>query len=75
MHSTVVDVLSRVPPIEGTEVELRFPVPAGYFETIREQFALGREEQYTISVLAYADATDLRCLDAGNASVHADIVS
>lgn len=63
MHSTVVDVLSRVPPIEGTEVELRFPVPAGYFETIREQFALGREEQYTISVLAYADATDLRCLD------------
>lgn len=63
MHSIVHDVLSRVPGVEGTEIEVRLTVPAPYFAKLHEQFSWGREGTYTDVEVKYADANDIRCID------------
>lgn len=63
MHSIVHDVLSRVPGVEGTEIEVRLSVPPPYFAKLHEQFSWGREATYTDIEVKYADANDIRCID------------
>ena len=63
MLSIVHDVLSRVPGVEGTEIEVRLSVPAPYFAKLHEQFSWGRKGTYTDVEVKYADANDIRCID------------
>ena len=63
MIQAVRDILSRLQPTEGTEVEIRFQVPPRLFEGLHAQFQHGRDSTYTQSKLHYCDTNDLRCVD------------
>ena len=63
MYSVIADVISACDPIDGTEIEVRMPIPHALFETVRRYYARGRTLQFSTSTIQWADKTDVRCVD------------
>jgi hypothetical protein len=63
MIKAVQDILSRLQYTEGTEVEIRFPVPQRLFDGLHAGFMHGRDAQHSVSELRYSSTTDLRRVD------------
>lgn len=63
MLQHVQDVLARQPVIQGTEVEIRIPVPYDRFHGLRSLFGEGRTVVHSKSTVTYNDKTDIRCVD------------
>lgn len=56
------DILSRVSVSEGTELEIRFPIPYNRFHGLRQLFGAGKNATYTKAEVIYNDKNDIRCV-------------
>ena len=63
MYSIIQDTLAALDRVEGTEVELRIPIPPHLFQLIKTQYGAGQREMYDETTLQYTDASDVRCVN------------